>query len=51
MIRLLVNSIRKDLDDPSEIINCLALHAVANIGGREMAESLASDVYRLLTSR
>ncbi|KAI9593190.1 adaptin N terminal region-domain-containing protein [Syncephalis fuscata] len=48
MIRLVVNSLRKDMEEPLEIVNCLALHAIANIGGREMAESLAGDVYRLL---
>ncbi|RKP26851.1 AP-2 complex subunit alpha-1 [Syncephalis pseudoplumigaleata] len=48
MIRLVVNSLRKDLEDQVEIVNCLALHAIANIGGREMAESLSGDVYRLL---
>ncbi|KAF9983404.1 hypothetical protein BGZ65_001832 [Modicella reniformis] len=50
LVRLVVNSIRKDLDDSNEIHNCLALHAIANIGGREMAESLAGDVHRLLVS-
>ncbi|KAF9348460.1 hypothetical protein BGX34_002467, partial [Mortierella sp. NVP85] len=50
LVRLVVNSIRKDLDDTNEIHNCLALHAIANIGGREMAESLAGDVHRLLVS-
>lgn len=46
----MVNSIRKDLDDMSEMNNCLALHAIANIGGAEMAEALAGDVHRLLIS-
>ncbi|KAJ3054214.1 hypothetical protein HK097_002383, partial [Rhizophlyctis rosea] len=41
---------RKDLDDPNEINVCLALHAIANIGGREMAESLANEVQRLLVT-
>ncbi|KAJ3092583.1 hypothetical protein HK102_005352 [Quaeritorhiza haematococci] len=50
LIRLVVNSIRKDLDDSNEIYNCLALQAIANTGGREMAESLAGDVQRLLLS-
>ncbi|KAI7900228.1 adaptin N terminal region-domain-containing protein [Cokeromyces recurvatus] len=50
LLRLVVNSIKKDLDDLNEINNCLALHAIANIGGREMAESLALDVHRLLIS-
>ncbi|KAG1458136.1 hypothetical protein G6F56_006463 [Rhizopus delemar] len=50
LVRLVVNSIKKDLEDMNEINNCLALHAIANIGGREMAESLAIDVHRLLIS-
>jgi AP-2 complex subunit alpha len=50
-IRLVVNTIRKDLEDSNEINSCLALHAVANISSRDMADSLASDVYRLLNSR
>ncbi|KAG9307019.1 hypothetical protein G9A89_003070 [Geosiphon pyriformis] len=50
LARLVVNSIKKDLDENNEIYNCLALHAIANIGGREMAETLATDVHRLLIS-
>ncbi|OZJ01603.1 hypothetical protein BZG36_05279, partial [Bifiguratus adelaidae] len=50
LVRLVVNSIKKDLDNMNEINQCLALHAIANIGGREMAESLATDVHRLLIS-
>ncbi|KAI3480113.1 hypothetical protein L1887_57712 [Cichorium endivia] len=50
IVRLVVNSIRKDLDEISEFNNCLALHAIANIGGKEMAEALAGDVHRLLIS-
>ncbi|CAG8554418.1 10103_t:CDS:2, partial [Acaulospora colombiana] len=42
---------RKDLEELNEIYNCLALHAIANIGGREMADSLANDVHRLLLSQ
>lgn len=50
LIRLVINSIRKDLDDNNEVNNCLALNAIANIGGKEMAESLGADVHRLLIS-
>jgi len=50
LLRLVVNSIRKDLDENNEISNCLALHAIANVGNNEMAESLAEDVHRLLIS-
>ncbi|KAF9044533.1 Adaptor protein complex AP-2 alpha subunit [Hymenopellis radicata] len=49
-LRLVVNSIRKDLHGNNEIDNCLALHAIANVGGSEMAEALAVDVHRLLIS-
>ncbi|KAJ9101918.1 hypothetical protein QFC19_004999 [Naganishia cerealis] len=50
LIRLVINSIRKDLDDNNEVNNCLALNAIANIGGKEMAEALGEDVHRLLIS-
>ncbi|KAM3461618.1 hypothetical protein BB8028_0007g02870 [Beauveria bassiana] len=48
LLHLVVNSIRKDLLDHNELFNCLALHAIANVGGREMGESLSGDVHRLL---
>ncbi|RHZ80311.1 hypothetical protein Glove_137g77 [Diversispora epigaea] len=51
LARLVVNSIRKDLGELNEIYNCLALHSIANIGGREMADSLAGDVHKLLLSQ
>ncbi|KPI39730.1 AP-2 complex subunit alpha [Cyphellophora attinorum] len=50
LLHLVVNSIRKDLMDNNELNNCLALHAVANVGGREMGEALSADVHRLLIS-
>ena len=51
LINLVVNSIRRDLVDiNNELWNCLALHAIANVGGREMGEALGADVYRLLIS-
>ena len=49
-LRLVVNSIRKDLADNNEVSNCLALHAIANVGSQEMAEALVEDVHRLLIS-
>ncbi|KAF8140259.1 adaptin N terminal region-domain-containing protein [Boletus edulis] len=49
-LRLVVNSIRKDLDENNEVNNCLALHAIANVGSSEMAEALSEDVHRLLIS-
>ncbi|KAI9609295.1 hypothetical protein H4Q26_007245 [Puccinia striiformis f. sp. tritici PST-130] len=50
LVRLVINSIRKDLDGHNEATNCLALQAIANIGGKEMSESLLHDVYSLLIS-
>lgn len=50
LLHLVVNSIRKDLLDNNELFNCLALHAIANVAGREMGEALCDDVHRLLIS-
>ncbi|KAF2086786.1 Adaptor protein complex AP-2 alpha subunit [Saccharata proteae CBS 121410] len=50
LLHLVVNSIRKDLLDHNELNNCLALHAIANVGGKEMGEALSTDVHRLLIS-
>ncbi|POR38714.1 AP-2 complex subunit alpha-2 [Tolypocladium paradoxum] len=50
LLHLVVNSIRKDLLDYNELFNCLALHAIANVGGREMGEALSGEVHRLLIS-
>lgn len=50
LLHLVVNSIRKDLMDQNELNNCLALHAIANVGSKEMGEALSTDVHRLLIS-
>ncbi|KAK3901054.1 adaptin N terminal region-domain-containing protein [Staphylotrichum tortipilum] len=50
LLHLVVNSIRKDLLDHNELFNCLALHAIANVGGKEMGEALSGEVHRLLIS-
>lgn len=50
LLHLVVNSIRKDLADHNELNNCLALHAIANVGGKEMSEAISADVHRLLIS-
>ena len=50
MARLVINSLRKDLEDYNEINNCLALHAISTLGGKEMAEALSDGVYRALIS-
>lgn len=51
LVRLVINSIMKDLDDHNEINNCLALHAIATLGGKEMAEALGENVYRAMISQ
>lgn len=50
LLHLVVNSIRKDLADHNELNNCLALHAIANVGSKGMGEALCADVHRLLIS-
>lgn len=50
LIRLVINSIRKDLEDHNEVFNCLALQAIADLGSKEVAESLVGDVYKILVS-
>lgn len=45
-----VNSMRNDLVSPFNYHQCLALATVANIGGSELAEALASDVAKLVIS-
>ncbi|ODN90783.1 AP-2 complex subunit alpha [Cryptococcus wingfieldii CBS 7118] len=50
LARLVINSLRKDLEDHNEVYNCLALHAIATLGGKEMAETLAENVYRSMIS-
>ncbi|KAJ3315097.1 hypothetical protein HDV04_004238 [Boothiomyces sp. JEL0838] len=50
LIKLVVHSIRKDLIDSNEVFCCLALHAIANIGGRDLSETLVEDIFKLFTS-
>lgn len=50
LLHLVFNSIRKDLLDHNELFNCLALHAIANVGGRDMGEALSGEVHSLLIS-
>jgi len=46
--KLIISSIRTDLSSTKETDNCLALCAIANMGGKELADSFASDVMVLL---
>ncbi|KAI9179052.1 hypothetical protein H9P43_005714 [Blastocladiella emersonii ATCC 22665] len=49
-VHLVVNSFKKDLDADSDVVNCLVLNAIANIGGTQLAETLGPDVVKKLTS-
>lgn len=48
---LVIQAIRNDLQSTQDPVQCLALCAIANIGGKELAESVAPDVQRILFSR
>ncbi|EPX72307.1 AP-2 adaptor complex subunit Alp3 [Schizosaccharomyces octosporus yFS286] len=50
LIRLVINSIRKDLLSLDPDKNALALHAVANFGGRELCEAVYPEIQQLLMS-
>lgn len=51
LVTLLVNSIQDDLvNSRTDAVKCLALSAIANIGGREVSETLAPLVLKLLLS-
>ena len=50
LMTLVINSIRNDLVSTVNPAQTLALAAIANIGGNDLAESLASDVQRLLVA-
>lgn len=51
MIPLIINSFKLDLESFNEHNVCLALSAICNIGGKEMAESLVPDVEKLLIAK
>ena len=44
----IVNSLKRDLSSGNEIHCCLAIHAIANVAGKEMAESLSYQIEQLL---
>lgn len=51
MIPLIIQALLTDLQSRTELHQILALTAIANIGGKEMAESLAPVVQKLLTAK
>uniref|UniRef100_A0A8C8VIH4 AP-2 complex subunit alpha n=1 Tax=Pelusios castaneus TaxID=367368 RepID=A0A8C8VIH4_9SAUR len=50
LIRLINNAIKNDLASRNPTFMCLALHCIANVGSREMAEAFASEVPRVLVA-
>ncbi len=50
-VTLVVSAIKGDLQSTQDPIQCLALCAIANIGGKELAEAVTLDVERILFSR
>ncbi|XP_058485063.1 AP-2 complex subunit alpha-2-like isoform X1 [Solea solea] len=50
LIRLINNGIKNDLNSRNPTFMNLALHCIANVGSREMAEAFASDIPRILVA-
>ncbi|XP_051918764.1 AP-2 complex subunit alpha-2-like [Hippocampus zosterae] len=50
LIRLINNAIKNDLSSRNPTFMNLALHCIANVGSREMAEAFASDIPRILVA-
>ncbi|MEQ2161403.1 AP-2 complex subunit alpha-2, partial [Goodea atripinnis] len=48
LIRLINNAIKNDLASRNPTFMNLALHCIANVGSREMAEAFASEIPRIL---
>lgn len=51
LMRLIIQRLKKDIRPNNEAFQCLALSCMANVGGHEMAESLADDVYRIVVDK
>ncbi|KAM9366131.1 AP-2 complex subunit alpha-2 isoform 2-T2 [Symphorus nematophorus] len=50
LIRLINNGIKNDLSSRNPTFMNLALHCIANVGSREMAEAFASEIPRILVA-
>ncbi|CAH1787764.1 unnamed protein product [Owenia fusiformis] len=50
LMKLVIQAIKEDIKARNPIFVCLALQCVANIGSREMAEALVTDIPKLLVS-
>lgn len=51
ILRLVVNSIKHDMNSANEHVAALALNTVANIGGAEFADNLFADISKMLLSQ
>eukprot|EP00401_Gymnodinium_catenatum_P024410 CAMPEP_0117477656 /NCGR_PEP_ID=MMETSP0784-20121206/10936_1 /TAXON_ID=39447 /ORGANISM="" /LENGTH=852 /DNA_ID=CAMNT_0005271967 /DNA_START=145 /DNA_END=2699 /DNA_ORIENTATION=+ len=51
ILRLVVNSVKTDMNSGNEHIAALALNTVANIGGSEFADNLFADISKMLLSQ
>jgi len=50
LMKLVIQSIKNDLTSRNPVHINLALHCMANIGSREMADALGQEIPRLLVS-
>lgn len=50
LIKLIIQSIKNDLQSRNPIHVNLALQCIANIGSREMAEAFGNEIPKLLVS-
>ena len=50
LMKLVIQAIRNDLANRNPVHITLALQCVANIGSREMADGLGTDIPKLLVS-
>eukprot|EP00047_Mylnosiga_fluctuans_P003028 m.227075 g.227075 ORF g.227075 m.227075 type:complete len:899 (-) comp11528_c0_seq1:49-2745(-) len=48
--RLIIQNCKSDLASPNELFVCLALHCIANVGGKEMAAAASREVQQLLVA-
>jgi AP-2 complex subunit alpha len=51
MMPLIIQSLQNDIQSRNDYHVCLALSAICNIGGKEMAESLAPIVQKTLIAK
>uniref|UniRef100_K7BVK5 AP-2 complex subunit alpha n=1 Tax=Pan troglodytes TaxID=9598 RepID=K7BVK5_PANTR len=50
LIRLINNAIKNDLASRNPTFMCLALHCIASVGSREMAEAFAGEIPKVLVA-